>query len=143
MSLTPLLRQSEADALRLSQQTAQYLHKYSSTEISIVPIPFLSHPESTEIWLKYEKLFLSCLRTGDDRAAHLCLEKLVDRFGAINERVMGLRGLYQEAVATDDAALEKILKEYDEVLAEDSINTVRFPSTTGQLVPAYYIICSR
>lgn len=71
----------------------------------------------------YERLFLSCLRTGDDKAAFNCLEKLIDRFGATNERVMGLRGLYQEAVAKDDAALERILQEYDEVLAEDTVNT--------------------
>lgn len=72
----------------------------------------------------YEKLLLSCLRTGDDKAAHSCLEKLIDRFGVKNERVMGLRGLYQEAVATDHAALEKILKEYNDVIAEDPVNTV-------------------
>ena len=71
---------------------------------------------------------LSCLRTGDDKAAHQCLKKLIDRFGAINERVMGLRGLYQEAVAEDQLALEKILKEYNEVLAEDPENTVCYPA---------------
>ena len=74
----------------------------------------------------YEQLFLSCLRTGDDKSAHLCLERLIDRFGASNERVMGLRGLYQEAVADDDAALEKVLTEYEDALAEDPINTVRW-----------------
>lgn len=72
----------------------------------------------------YEQLFLSCLQTGDDKSAHLCLERLIDRFGVTNERVMGLRGLYQEAVAEDDAALEKVLQEYDGALAEDPINTV-------------------
>ena len=72
----------------------------------------------------YEKLFLSCLRTGDDKAAFNCLEKLIDRFGATNERVMGLRGVYQEAVAKDDAALERILQEYNEVLVKDAVNTV-------------------
>lgn len=72
----------------------------------------------------YEKLFLSCLRTGDDKAAFNCLEKLIARFGATNERIMGLRGLYQEAVAKDNAALERVLQEYDEVLAEDKVNTV-------------------
>ena len=55
----------------------------------------------------------------------MCLEKLIQRFGATNERVMGLRGLYQEAVAVDDAALEKILQEYNEVLDGDPANTVR------------------
>lgn len=37
---------------------------------------------------------------------------------------MGLRGLYQEAVADDQLALEKILAEYNDVLAEDPANTV-------------------
>lgn len=124
MSLSSLLRQANSEALSLSQQTAQYLRKHTSTGTSAVPIPFLSYPESTDIWLMYEKLFLSCLRTGDDKAAFNCLEKLMGRFGATNERIMGLRGLYQEAVAEDDAALERVLQEYDEVLAEDAVNTV-------------------
>lgn len=37
---------------------------------------------------------------------------------------MGLRGLYQEAVAPDRPTLEKILSKYEEVLAEDPGNTV-------------------
>ena len=124
MSLSAPLRQSNSEALSLAQQTTQYLQKHASTGTSAIPIPFISYPESTEIWMMYEKLLLACLRTGDDKAAHLCLEKLIDRFGATNERVMGLRGLYQEAVAKDDAALGRILKEYNEVLAEDPVNTV-------------------
>jgi len=81
----------------------------------------------------YERLLLSCLRTGDDEAAHSCLQKLIDRFGATNERVMGLRGLYQEAVAQDDSALERVLKEYNDVLADDPVNTVRLSSTVETL----------
>ena len=88
----------------------------------------------------YEKLFLSCLRTGDDKAAFNCLEKLIDRFGATNERVMGLRGLYQEAVAKDDAALERVLQEYDEVLAEDTVNTVGVPEPL--CLPRFVLICT-
>ena len=38
---------------------------------------------------------------------------------------MGLRGLYQEAVAQDDAALNRVLREYDEVLADSPGNAVR------------------
>lgn len=57
----------------------------------------------------------------------MCLEKLIERFGATNERVMGLRGLYQESVAENNAALEKILKEYNGVLAETPANTVSSP----------------
>ena len=124
------LRQSHSEALNLSQQTEQYLRKYASNRTSI-PIPLVSHPDSTEIWITFEQLLLACLRTGDDKAAHLCLEKLVDRFGVTNERVMGLRGLYQEAVAEDHAALERILQEYEEVLAEDPVNTVSSPRAVG------------
>lgn len=129
MSLNSSLRQPNSEALNLSQQATQYLKAHASTGTATVPIPFLSHPESTDVWLMYEKLLLSCLRTGDDKAAHTCLEKLVDRFGVTNERVMGLRGLYQEAVAQDDSALQKVLEEYSAVLAEDPTNTVRLPPT--------------
>lgn len=125
ISLTSPLRQPNSEALNLSQQASRFHQKHASTGTSTVPIPFLSYSESTELWVSYEKLLLSCLRTGDDKAAHLCLEKLIDRFGATNERVMGLRGLYQEAVAEDDAGLGRILKEYNEVLAEDAANAVR------------------
>ena len=124
MSPSLLLKQPNADALSLSQQASEYLQKYASTGLSPLSIPIVFQAESIDLWLKYENLLLSCLRTGDDKAAHRCLEKLIDRFGATNERVMGLRGLYQEAVAKDDNALKRILQEYDEVLAEDATNTV-------------------
>ena len=127
MSLSSLLRLSGSEALSHSQQTAQYLLKHASTGTLTIPVPFWSRPESTDVWLMYEKLFLSCMRTGDDKAAFDCLEKLIDRFGATDDQVMGLRGLYQEAVAKDDAALEIVLEEYNEILAEDTINTVGVP----------------
>ena len=124
MQLISPLRQPNAEALSLSQQAAEHLRKHASTGTSTIPLPFISTPESIEVWLTYEKLLLSCLRTGDDKAAHLCLERLTDRFGSTNERVMGLRGLYQEAVAKDEAALDRILKEYNKILREDPVNTV-------------------
>ena len=127
MSLSSLLRQSNLEALSLSQQTAQYLQKNASTGKPTIPVLFLSRLESTDMWLMYERLFLSCLRTGDDKSAFDCLEKLIDRFGATHERVMGLRGIYQEAVAKDDAALGRVLQEYNEVIAEDTANTVGVP----------------
>ena len=123
IALSSPLSQGNPEALSLSQQATQYLQKYTPSRLP-VPIPFLSSPESTELWASYEKLLLSCLRTGDDKSAHMCLEKLIQRFGATNERVMGLRGLYQEAIADGDAALEKILQEYEEVLEGGSVNTV-------------------
>lgn len=65
---------------------------------------------------------LSCLRTGDEQSAHLCLERLTARFGAENERLMALRGLFQEATAGDDAALKQVLEEYEAILEKDSSN---------------------
>lgn len=67
---------------------------------------------------------MSCLRTGDEQSAHLCLERLIERFGAENERIMALRGLYQEAIAQDDAALKEVLGEYETILAKDPSNIV-------------------
>lgn len=67
---------------------------------------------------------LSCLRTGDEHSAHMCLERLTERFGAENERLMALRGLFQEAIAKDDEALKKVLKEYDSMLVKDPANMV-------------------
>ena len=121
------LRQSHSEALSSSQQALRYIEQNSSSTFPI-PIPFLSSPESTELWSNYENLVYSCLRTGDDEAAHLCLEKLGVRFGANDERVKGLRGLYQEAMAEDQSALLQMLREYDETLAENPTATVRiFP----------------
>lgn len=111
------------EALNLSQKAAQYLRDAPSSK-PLVSIPFISSVESTETWTTLEKLLLSCLQTGDDKSAHQCLERLTDRFGATNEHIMGLRGLYQEAVAKDQLALEGILQEYNSVLAEDPGNTV-------------------
>jgi alpha-D-ribose 1-methylphosphonate 5-triphosphate synthase subunit PhnI len=74
---------------------------------------------------------LSCLRTGDEQSAHLCLERLTGRFGAENERVMALRGLFQEAIAQDDAALKQVLGEYETILAKDPGNMVSFQLIAG------------
>ena len=52
---------------------------------------------------------------------------------------MGLRGLYQEAVAKDDAALGKVLQEYNEVLAENTLNTVGASETIPSTI---LLICT-
>lgn len=77
--------------------------------------------------MRYENLLLSCLRTGDEPAARQCLESLEARFGDDNERVMALKGLVKEAVAEDDEALERVLKEYDAILAQNDTNMVCDP----------------
>lgn len=67
---------------------------------------------------------LSCLRTGDELSASQCLQRLTERFGADNERLMALRGIFQEARAPDDAVLKNILKEYENILAQNPGNMV-------------------
>ncbi|KAH0558807.1 hypothetical protein GP486_004552 [Trichoglossum hirsutum] len=106
-------------ALHISQQAPLLLQDQPS-----LSLPFLYSSESTEKWAIYEHLLLACLRTGDDKSARLCLERLSNRFGATSERVMGFKGMYQEAVAEDDATLERILKRYEDILVEDPTNTV-------------------
>ena len=78
--------------------------------------------DSTELWDDLEQLLYACLRTGDDKSAFLCVEKLSQRFGADNERVMASRGLYQEATAADEAAVRKILEDYAKILMENPMN---------------------
>lgn len=53
------------------------------------------------------------------------LQKLTVRFGASNERILGLKGLYQEAVADGEKALERILHEYDQTISESPTSTVQ------------------
>lgn len=111
-------------ALQLSQQAPIILQ---NTPISISPysISSLYAPaETADLWTTYENLMQSCLRTGDEQSAHVCLERLTSRFGSENERVMALRGLFQEAIAEDDAALQCVLEEYDSILARDQTNMV-------------------
>ena len=116
--------QSDMEALKLAQRAPAYLEQQSTTGL-LDTIPFISFSESTDLWMTYEKLMIACLRTGDEKSAHLCLERLIKRFGDSNERVMGLRGLYQEACAENKTALEKVLKEYEGILGEDPTNIVR------------------
>ncbi|KAI4088980.1 MAG: hypothetical protein L6R37_008119 [Teloschistes peruensis] len=122
IALCSPLQHSNAEALNVSQQAGTYLQKNDSSRGPIA-LPYLSNVESTEQWKTYENLLYSCLRTGDDKAAHSCLEKLAGRFGTKNERVMGLRGLYQEAMADSSSELDQTLHEYNKILAEDNTNT--------------------
>jgi hypothetical protein len=122
-------------ALQLSQQAPALLQ--STPSIASYSISSLwSTAESPELWTTYENLMLSCLRTGDEQSASICLERLTERFGSDNERVMALRGLFQEAIANDDAALKQVLKEYDNILAKDPSNMVKIVS------PYHHYSCS-
>jgi hypothetical protein len=113
-----------ANALQLSQQANAVLSRPAPTS-SFFPLSLIAASETPDTWTDLERLFLACLRTGDDESAHLALERLTQRFGAHDERIMGLRGLYQEAEARNHNDLEKILAEYEDVLSQKPMNVVR------------------
>lgn len=88
------------------------------------PMTLFEKSETPASWTDYERMFLSCLRASDDASAHLCLERLTARFGASDHRVMGLRGMYQEATADGTAGLEEVLQSYEGILQSDPMNLV-------------------
>ncbi|KAI4117492.1 MAG: hypothetical protein LQ345_002284 [Seirophora villosa] len=114
-------RQTCSEALVSSQKASGYIES-NGTITHLASFPLFTH-ESPEQWTTYEHMLYSCLRTGDDKAAHFFLQKLALRFGKNDERVMGLRGLYQEAMAEDSSVLLQMSREYDEILVEDPTNT--------------------
>lgn len=115
---------SHADALKLSQQAPTILRQ-NPKAISTAPFASLfSATETADLWTIYENLLLSCLRTGDDQAAHQCLERLVLRFGDHNERILALKGLVKEATAENYEGVEAVLAEYDVLLQENPSNVV-------------------
>lgn len=132
-------------ALHLSQRAPAILGRESTSKTTT--FPWSSSSDTAEEYARIEQLFLACIRTGDDQSAKLCLDRLSHRFGHSNERVMGLRGLYQEATAEDNAALEKCLEEYEKILSEDPVNVVcSGPSAAAkpqQLIPSQPIIKRR
>jgi hypothetical protein len=134
MALTEAREANGSDlisALHLSQQAPAILgHDPANGGVA----SSTSSADTAEEYGRIEKLLLACLRTGDDESAHVCLERLSHRFGPSNERVMGLRGLYQEAIAKDQSALEKCLEEYEKILSENPVNVVRLGPATEKMV---------
>lgn len=113
-----------ATAVRHSREAPNILDKSPGAISTSVLQSVLSTSETQELWAVYENLLLSCLRTGDDKSAHECLGRLVNRFGNENERIMALKGLLKEATAADNAALELVLQEYEQLLQENPSNIV-------------------
>lgn len=110
-----------AATLHLSQQAPSILHRQpvSKTDAALsTPVRNPDEPETIE------QLFFACLQTGDDKSALQCLDRLTKSFGASNERVTGLQGLYEEALAEGLPDLEKCLEKYNGILAENPVNVV-------------------
>jgi ER membrane protein complex subunit 2 len=112
-----------SSTLHLSQKAPMLLSSPAPAN-RYFPLTLFDKPESQATWTDYERLFQACLRAGDDKSAHLCIERLTRRFGASDNRVIGLRGMYQEAIASSTTDLEKVLQSYDKVLQEDPMNVV-------------------
>ncbi|KAF2710291.1 hypothetical protein K504DRAFT_377074 [Pleomassaria siparia CBS 279.74] len=108
-------------ALSLSQK-APLILAASPTSSLPWPLSLLFSRESPESWTIHENLFLSSLRTGDDKSARLTLDRMTTRFGADNERIIALRGIYEEALANTPAELEKVFQGYEKILREDPTN---------------------
>jgi len=108
-------------ALALAQKAPLVL---TSSPISSLPWPLslLFSRESPESWTIHENLLLATLRTGDDASARKILDRLATRFGADNERIITLRGIYEEALATNNAELESVFNGYEKILREDPTN---------------------
>lgn len=111
-----------ASALRLSQLAPRILST-STTSSLPWPLSLLTSSETQETWASYESLLLSCLRTGDDKSARQCLDRLKARFGENNQRFVALRFLYESAVA-DDKDLRRVLEDLEKVLKEDRTSLV-------------------
>ena len=114
---------SHAEVLQHSQLAPQYLQKHS-TSIQYAPSSFIKASESVELWNTYEQLLISCLKSGDDKTSHMCLERLTGRFGSSNERVTGLNGMHLEATADNSQDLEKVLKNHESTLLQSPTNGV-------------------
>jgi len=126
---------SPATALKLSQQAPAVLRNQSSAIAASALPSLLTTTETPELWTIYENLLLSCLRTEDDESAHQCLTRLVDRFGDDNEHVMALKGLFKEATAADNASLDTVLKEYEQILDTNAANLVSISSRLPLFIP--------
>lgn len=124
--------------LQCSQQAPILLGRQSSSKIALLSL-ITSTPAQPEEYATLERLFFACIQTGDDKSALICLDRLTQFFGPSNERVMGLRGLYEEAIA-GDISLEKCLHEYDNTLQQNPVNLVCLPCS--RFFYLHYLYCN-
>ncbi|KAH4071225.1 ER membrane protein complex subunit 2 [Parastagonospora nodorum] len=108
-------------ALALSQK-APLILSHPPTSSLPWPLSLLFSRETPESWTIHENLFYSALRTGDETSAQAILQRLEARFGDQNERIITLRGIYNEATAQSDADLERVFEGYEKILKEDPTN---------------------
>ncbi|CAI4210462.1 unnamed protein product [Parascedosporium putredinis] len=115
--LRPQAYLSNKEVLELAQQAPTILRNNPKAFSTSPLVSLFTASETPELWMIYENLLIACLRTGDDLSAFEFLERLVERFGGENERIMAFKGLTKEAKAANNAELEELLKEYDSLLS--------------------------
>jgi hypothetical protein len=113
---------SPETALQISQKAPQVLQNDSGN--LPFPLSILSASDTPERWTAYENLYVSCLRTGDDKSARAILDKLVERFGDKNERVMAYQAMMAEVKAETDQDAVKVLKDFGDAIDADPSNFV-------------------
>ncbi|KAK6350826.1 hypothetical protein TWF718_004011 [Orbilia javanica] len=116
MSLTSLLNRFKSASVHPTPSESLSLSQLAPSILN------LSITDTPEQWALYESLLLSTLRTGDDTSARLVLQRLADRFGNDNARIMALQGIYDECTATNQSQLEEVLKNYTDLLKDDPTN---------------------
>lgn len=119
--LSPPTQITPQNALALSQKAPLILANNPSSSLPW-PLSLLLSRETPESWTINENLFYAALRTGDEASASTILTRLEARFGADNERIITLRGIYNEATARSSADLEKVFDGYEKILREDPTN---------------------
>lgn len=119
--LTPPSAIPPPTALALSQKAPLILANPPTSSLPW-PLSLLFSRETPESWAIHENLLLSALRTGDEASAAQILSRLESRFGEHNERIVTLRGIYNEATAQTPAELEKVFEGYEKILREEPTN---------------------
>ncbi|KEZ39719.1 Tetratricopeptide repeat domain-containing protein [Scedosporium apiospermum] len=125
--LRPQAYLSNKEVLELAQQAPNILRNNPKAFSTSPLVSLFTASETPELWMIYENLLIACLRTGDDQSAFEILERLIQRFGGENERIMALKGLAKEAKAANNAELEAILKEYDSLLSGQAESETNIP----------------
>ncbi|PYH97011.1 tetratricopeptide repeat domain protein [Aspergillus ellipticus CBS 707.79] len=119
--LEPDNRSNLVATFRLAQRAPMVLQKQSHAEENF-PDTFVHNGKEAEDYGAIERLLFSCLQSGDDKSASCFIEQLAGRFDTLDEKVTGLKGLFEEATAEDHSSLEQYLRRYDLLLSKNPVN---------------------
>ncbi|KAJ8611893.1 hypothetical protein MRB53_037689 [Persea americana] len=116
--LEPPRPSDPAHTQAILSEAPKFLSKQRNAIKLPYPLNLLVSDESQEKWVAYENILVASIDAKQTEIAKQCIEEITERFGSTNERVIIFKGMYDEAVATNDGQLNAVLKRYDEVLTE-------------------------